>query len=327
MNDRISEIIGVLREKDSFLVLGHIGCDGDSIGSSLALTLYLKEQAGKKAFMPSPVNWPGRYSFLEKHRNGTGETPKIPVESIVMLDSSSPDRVDWGSLNPLDYKDTKKIIIDHHDEGIPFGDINWIDTNSAAVGEMVFEILSAMNAEITPAIAESLYLAIVMDTGRFAFSNTTARSLEICSQLVRTGNVSPSIIANHVYFNYSEEYLRNIGIALYNSRTYRDGKIVLLTLDKASVRSFSTTFDETEGIVDLAMSMHGVRLSALFKEVDKNNIRISMRSKGIVDVGALATELGGGGHRNAAGCTLKMPLSLAREVILDRFEAFLMSKA
>ncbi len=318
-----NDIIEAIHRLDSFLIMGHVDPDGDSLGSSLALALYLLEQAGKRAYMPAPVNWPGRYGFLEKHRDGTGEMPKEKVDAVIILDCSSADRVDWGQLDPRDYEESLFIVIDHHEEGKAFGDINWIDPESAAVGEMVFDILDALDAEITTPIAESLYMAIVTDTGRFTHSNTTARSMQICAELIERGNICPSKLTGEVYYSFSEEYLRNIGIALYNSRIYMDARIVFLTLDRASVRSFSTTFDETEGIVDLAMSVKGVELASLFKEIGQNMIRVSLRSRGKIDVGALAKELGGGGHRNAAGCTLKMPLSLAREVILDKFEDLL----
>lgn len=325
MKISIDEIIGAIESGQSFLILGHSDPDGDSLGSAIALGLFLRYQAGKMVCMAKPQYWPGRYEFLERHCNGHEEIDADSVDYVVILDCSSLDRVDWGDYDPKDFEVIPKIVIDHHEEGIPFGDINWIDKKSAAVGEMIYEILLQLSAEITPAIAECLYLAILTDTGRFTYSNTTAKSLSISSELIQAGELDPSAIARHVYFNYSEEYLRNIGIALYNSRTYKNAKIVLLTLDKASVRSFSTTFDETEGIVDLAMSVRGVQLAALFKEIGKDVNRVSMRSRGLVDVGSIAKELGGGGHFNASGCTLKMPLSLAREVILDKFETCLAS--
>ena len=319
MNQR-NEIIQALREGSNFLVLGHLDPDGDSLGSMLSLTLYLRDQAGKGIFMPAPKAWPGRYRFLEKHRDGSGMPGPEDLDAVIILDCSAPKRVDWGGLDPADYSGIPRIVIDHHREGKPFGDINWIESGAAAAGEMVYDILEELEAEVTPGIAESIYCAIVTDTGRFTFSNTTSRSLKICADLVSRGKIDPSEITTRVYFNFSEEYLRNIGIALYNSRTYDKAKIVLLTLDRASVKSFSTTFDDTEGIVDLAMSVRGVEAAALFKELRRDNIRVSLRSRGNVDVGDLAAELGGGGHHNAAGCTLEMPLSLAREVILDRFE-------
>jgi len=322
MNQK-SEIIDVINSGNTFVILGHVNPDGDSLGSMLGLSLYLREQAHKIVYVPAPIEWPTRYIYLEKHRNGDSNPPIDKVDAIIILDCSATNRADWGNLNPAEMKDVPQIVIDHHDEGAYFGDYNWIDTKSAAVGEMIFELLTDLGAEITPQIAEALYSAIMTDTGRFTFSCTTARSLAICSELVSRGGIKPSLITANIYSSFSEEYLRNIGIALYNSRIYNDSRIVLLTLDKASVRSFSTTFNDTEGIVDLAMSVRGVELAALFKEISRNVIRISLRSRGRIDVGAIAVELGGGGHHNAAGCTLTMPLSLSREVILDKFETAL----
>jgi phosphoesterase RecJ-like protein len=314
--DKIIEALGVGR---SFIVLGHVDPDGDCLGSMLALSTYLSEQAGKRVFVPAPRFWPARYGFLEKYRNGNGKPIETDVDTVVILDCSTDDRVDWGDLDQTDFNDKTHIVLDHHREGLPFGELNWIDPDAASVGELVYEILKAFDAKITPAIAESLYCAIVTDTGRFTFNNTGENSLRVCAELVAKGGINPSEITKKLYANISEEYLRNIGIALYNSRTYEDARIVLLTLDKASVKSFSTTFDETEGIVDLAMSVRGAEVAALFKEIERNMIHVSLRSRGAIDVGAIAASLGGGGHRNAAGCTLGMPLSLAREIVLDRF--------
>jgi len=289
----------------------------------LALALYLKKEAGKRVFLPAPVEWPGRYRFLEKHRDGTGTPPTGDIDALIILDCSTPDRIDWGTLTPDDFDSIPRIVIDHHVEGFPFGDLNWINAGASAVGEMVYEMLTLLGAEITPPIAEALYSAIITDTGRFTFANTSARALEICSNLIRRGGIEPSVIAKQLYFNFSEEYFRNIGIALYNSRTYCDAKIVFLTLDNASVRSFSTSFEDTEGIVDLALNLRGVELAALFKEIDENVTNVSLRSRGNIDITPVAAEFGGGGHRNAAGCTLNMPLSLAQNTLLERLEKLL----
>ena len=320
MSDGIEKVIDALESGKNFLILGHKDPDGDSLGSVLALSNFLRDQAGKYAFMPAPVDWPGRYRYLEKHKNGAGLPLPDDIDTVVILDCSAQKRVDWGTLDPDSFSAVKKVVIDHHEEGEPFGDVNWIDPKAAAAGEMVFDVLSILGAHFTEGIAESLYSAILTDTGRFTFSNTTSRTFDICARLVEEGGINPSAIAERIYSNLSEEYLRNMGIALYNTRAYLGSKILLLTLDKASVRSFSTTFNDTEGIIDLAMRVRGVEVAALFKEFKRNVIRVSLRSRGKVDVGSLAAELGGGGHHNAAGCTIDMPLSLAREVILNRFE-------
>jgi phosphoesterase RecJ-like protein len=323
MNSGIEKVIGAIESGKNFLVLGHKDPDGDSLGSMLALSNFLRQQAGKFTYIPAPENWPAKYLFLEKHKNGAGLPAPEDIDTIVILDCSTDDRIDWGSLDRHLFDNAKKVVIDHHKEGEPFGNINWIDPEAAAAGEMVFDILDSLGAHFTTDISESLYSAILTDTGRFSFSNTTSRSLDICARLVKEGELDPANISARIYFNFSEDYLRNIGIALYNTRVYCDSKILFLTLDKASVRSFSTTFSDTEGIVDLAMGVKGVEVAALFKEIRRNIIRVSLRSRSSIDIGSLASELGGGGHHNAAGCTLEMPLSLAREVILDRFEKLL----
>ncbi len=323
MNSVQDQILSAFDAGERFLVLGHKDPDGDSLGSILAISSYIRNQLAKESFIVAPLQWPSRYSFLERHKNGAGSLPRCNIDTAFILDCSAENRIDWGRLDPADFDGVKKIVIDHHLEGEPFGSINWIDPSASATGEMVYRILEARGASFPNDIAESIYSAILTDTGRFTYSNTTSDCLEICSRLVESGNLDLSDITSQLYYNYSEEYLRNIGIALYNTRAYNDSRILLLTLDKASVKSFSTTFDDTEGIVDLAMSVRGVEVAALFKELSRDVIRVSLRSRGFVDVGSIAGEFGGGGHHNAAGCTVNMPLSLAREAILKRFELLL----
>jgi len=313
-------VIDAISEGERFVILGHRDPDGDSLGSMLAISAFLREQFRKESFMPGPLDWPEKFFFLEKHLNGAGKPFDGNIDTLLILDCSAENRIDWANVEPNSFPEARRIVIDHHREGEPFGDVNWIDPRASATGEMIFNILEALGAQFTSDIAESIYSAILTDTGRFTYSNTTAKSLEICAKLVQAGNLDLADITSQVYYNFSEEYLRNIGIALYNTRVYRDSKILLLTLDKASVKSFSTTFDDTEGIIDFAMSVRGVEVAALFKEISRNVIRVSLRSRGKFDVGAIAVEMGGGGHHNAAGCTMEMPLSLARDVILRRFE-------
>ncbi len=306
----LGDIVELILERERIAVLSHVDADGDSLGSSVALQRALG-QMGKKAFIPAPLDFPPRYSFLRKYANGWG----APVEPdlLVVLDCSRPHRIDWGGLTRPE--GVPMINIDHHDDNSRFGDLNWVDPGAAAVGQMVYSLLRALGAPIDERTASALYVALMTDTGRFSFGNTTADALSVAAELVRLG-ADPKFLTTEVYFNFSEEYVRNIGIALFNSKSFFGGRVLFLTLDRATTRNFATSMDEAEGIIDFAMAVRCVDVAALFRELAPRRISVSLRSRRGIDISQVARFFGGGGHPNAAGCTIKESLAAAQQAVL-----------
>ncbi len=308
--DKIKQLI---QDSENILVVSHIDSDGDSLGSAIALQLALSA-IGKQVFVPAPTRFPQRYSFLHRYTNGWGNVPQKP-DIIIAVDCSSEERIDWGDF--LSTNGIPLINIDHHDGNHNFGDVNWLDPNAAAAGEMIYELLREIPAPIDENAASALYVAIMTDTGRFSFGNTTSKTLAIAAALVEIG-ADPKYLTTETYFNFSEEYFRNIGIALFNSRSYNNGRILFLTLDRATTQNFLTSPKDSEGIIDFAMAVRNVDVAVLFKEMSRNNIRISMRSRRGIDIDNVAKYFGGGGHPNAAGCSIEGTLATAQEGVLKQ---------
>ena len=317
----MEDVISFLNEYRSFSILIHDNPDGDCIGSAVAMGLILRQYLGKPAFVFGLDGLPHRYEFLSESINSLSGGTQMG-EAVCVLDTSDLERVRWGRFVPDAFGDFPSVNIDHHRSNSLFADINWVDDSASSVGEMIFNIIRTMGFEFTPEISTALYTALLTDTGRFTFTNTTSKSLAIASFLVEHG-ANPFFITEQIYRNFSPNYLRNMGIALFNVHFFIDGRVAYITLDRASVKNFSTSFDETEGIVDLALTVKGIQVAAFFKEFGPNNIRISLRSRNSIDVGALAEEFDGGGHKNAAGLTIKAPLNIAQQALLDRIKRFL----
>ncbi len=312
------DLIDLIERSDSLAILSHKNSDGDSLGSVIALERALTK-IGKHIHIPAPTTFPQRYSFMHKYSNGWGNFPN-KVDAIISVDCSTPDRIDWGEFQrpegiPL-------ANIDHHDGNQNFGDINWVKPSAAAAGVLVYKLIRSLDIPIDKETASALYVAIMTDTGRFSFSNTNPDALRIASELIEFG-AEPKYLTTEVYFNFSEGYMRNIGIALFNSRSFHRGRILFLTLDRATMRSFSTSPDDSEGIIDFAMSVRNVDVAALFKEITSNKIRVSLRSRRGINVAKVAEHFGGGGHPNAAGCTISDNLVMAQTAVLENIRKLL----
>ncbi|MBN1755315.1 bifunctional oligoribonuclease/PAP phosphatase NrnA [bacterium] len=314
MKEILWKIINLIQTTNSFVLASHTDPDGDSIGSLMALGMFLK-QLGKNVYIQMRENVPPKYAFLIKDLTYCSDNVNDP-EVFVVLDTSSIDRIDKVA-NHLNTQEAFILNIDHHGDNLHFGDLNWVDPAYPAVGVMVFQILKEMGAEFTPLIATNLYTAILTDTGGFMFSNTTPEVLEQAAFLTKKG-ATPGWIASQVYLNHSKNYLINVGIALNNLQFYMDDQILFMVMDNRSVLRSSSSFSETEGIVDFTLKVKGVKVGVLFKEVQREHIRISMRSNGFVDVAHICAEFGGGGHHNAAGCTFYDTLENSQQTILQK---------
>ncbi|MCD6418330.1 bifunctional oligoribonuclease/PAP phosphatase NrnA [bacterium] len=315
---KLEQIKKLIDRSENIIVVSHIESDGDSLGSAIALQLALKKM-GKKSFVPAPDKFPNRYRFLEKYAERWGYF-KDTIDLVIAVDCSTGERIDWGNFK-YDGK-IPLVNIDHHDGNTNFGNVNWVDPSAAAAGEMIYELIRSIGVRIDENMASALYVAIMTDTGRFSFGNTTAKTFAIASALVELG-ADPKFLTTETYFKFSEEYFRNIGIALFNSRSYLNGRVLFLTLDRASMHSFSTSHENSEGIIDFAMAVQNVDVAVLFKEISKNKVHASMRSRRGIEISEVAKYFGGGGHPNAAGCTIDGNLAVAQEGVLNRIKLLL----
>lgn len=309
---KIRQIADLIRRHDACLLLTHVNPDGDALGSLLALALGL-ESAGLRAFPVSADPVPDIYRFLPGADRIRDHLPPQPPMLAISVDADGLARV--GRFAAELERVCALVDMDHHATDKAFGDLHWVDPGAAATGEMVYRLLRALPVALTPDIATCLYTAILTDTGRFCYSNTTPRALRIGAQLVRAGADLP-LIYREVYESKSFPASKLLGLALGRLRRADDVRVAFSELTPEDFRAAGADLEETEGIVDHLRAVREAWAAALFVELPEGAIRVSMRSRGAVDVGEVALRFGGGGHLNAAGCTLPGPMPEAQKRLL-----------
>jgi phosphoesterase RecJ-like protein len=206
------------------------------------------------------------------------------------------------------------INIDHHTSGRAFAHVNWIDSNACAVAELVYQLAGAAGIEITPDMATCLYTAVLSDTGSFCYEGTDANTFELAGNLVRQG-ADPVLIAQEVYFSNPAAKILLLGAALANLQ--HDGGLAWLWVTENDMDRTCAAEEDCEGIVNYAIGIRGIEVAVFLRELRDHRVRLSLRSKGRVNVATIAERFGGGGHENASGCTLDGPLPVATERILQ----------
>jgi len=298
-----------VRARRRFVVTSHARPDGDAIGSSLALAFALRA-LGKAVRVvsrdPAPppfMGLPG-VNDIELVETVTGD-----VDAAIVMECGSLDRTGLQGLDAYHV-----INIDHHLGNTGYGAVNWVDESAAACGELVYELIEALDVRLSLEMATHLYLAILTDTGGFQHSHITARTFEICRAAAAAG-VEPAALARRVFASASTGRLRLIG-AVLNAMVLDDSeRVAVLDYDDALIRAMDCTADDTEGLINLPLSARTVQAVVLFKSVE-GEVRVSLRSKGDVDVRSIAQRYGGGGHLNAAGFTATGALEDVRATVV-----------
>jgi bifunctional oligoribonuclease and PAP phosphatase NrnA len=206
------------------------------------------------------------------------------------------------------------INIDHHTSGRAFANVNWIDSNACAVAEMVYQLAGAAGIDITADMATCLYTAVLSDTGSFCYEGTDAHTFELARNLVGYG-ANPVVIAQDVYFSNPAAKMHLLGAALAN--LHHDGQLAWLWVSEEDMDDAHAAEEDCEGIVNYAIGIAGIEVAVFLRELSDGRARLSLRSKGRVNVATIAERFGGGGHENASGCTLDDPLPVATERILN----------
>ena len=295
----LSQVVELIEQKHRFMITSHIRPDGDGLGSGLALYWMLRS-LGKEPTVVLRDRVPPAYDVLP----GADLVIVQPdvyedYDAAFIIECSDVDRPGLPSLH-----NQFVVNIDHHSTTMPFGDINWIDSTAAAVGEMIYNLSKALGVEVTKEIAECIYTALLTDTGSFHFSNTTERTLKIASELVRRG-VEPARISQALFYSYPFSKVRLLGLVLSTIERDETGRIAWVTMDRETMYEADASEEDSDGIVNHALSVGEVEAVAFFKELEPGVYRISLRSKGRNNVAKVAELFGGGGHRNAAGCRVE----------------------
>ncbi len=305
------ELVDLLsRPKGSVLVLGTVQPDGDLLGSQIGLGLALGN-AGTPVTLAGPHPVPDIFRFLPgADLVQQWETAPAPFDLVILADCPDPSRTN-GLLEGARGAGTRVVNIDHHPDNKRYGDVNWIEPEASATGEMVYDLLQAAGLKVTPEIATNLFTSLHTDTGSFRYSNTTPRTLRIAADLVAQG-ARPALVAGALYERRKPDDLRRLGSLLSRVEVSPDGQVAWLALPHGGAPE---SFLEAEDLVTYPRSIGSVKVAVLLREVGPGRVKVSLRAKGEVNVGKLAAAFGGGGHANAAGCTIAGSLSDARDAL------------
>ncbi len=300
------------------LISGHIGPDGDSLGSQLGLYRFLHKQ-GIDCRVINQGMIPEKYLFMPDIEVVIDiddfKEHQLSFSCAVTMECSNLDRI--GKVADLVKANCKVVNIDHHKDNSSFGDINLLDFEASAAGEMVYDLIVSSGDAISAEIATNLYVAILTDTGRFHYSSTTAKCLRIASELVEAG-ANPELITENIYYTKKPEQLRLAGLLLSGMEYMLDNRLCLMTLTPEIFSATGTNSSDTEGMINYTMQAGVVEVGVLFSEISDKMTKVSFRSRQKIDVGALANRFGGGGHHSASGCVIESGLEEARKLILDQ---------
>lgn len=303
------EAITFIQEEDDFLLTSHVNSDGDAIGACLAMTRML-DGLDKKATVVLQDVPEEPYEFLD------GFSTITPVDSIpvavapcaVVLDCPGLDRI--GRVQDCLDGQTRILNIDHHGGNAHFGAVNLVSEDVCSTSELLYHLAIAMGVPIDPALAEQLYTGILFDTGGFRYSLTTPTSMEAAADLVRCG-ARLDFVADRIYNNNSLASIKLIGRAIDSLELSTGGRVAFLYLSADDMRR-----GDPEAAVNYGLRIKGVEVSLLLKEEVPQRYRVSLRSRERIDVRAVATRFGGGGHTRAAGCSIEGTVESAKAALL-----------
>ena len=310
----LRQIVDAIRARRRFVISSHSRPDGDSIGSQLAMALALRT-LGKDVHIINKDRAPGPILQFP----GVAE---IEIADAVSGDYDAAIIMECGDLQRTGVAGLDRffvINIDHHPGNSTYGQLNWFDSTAAACGEMVFDLIAALGVPLDAAIGTHIYLAILTDTGSFHYSSISPRTFEICARALEAG-VDPVRVARNVYDSNNMGRLKLFGAVLSAMQLDPTGRVAIVYLDHEMAREAGGTYEDTEGLINLPLTVKEIEAVVFFKQNEGDQYRVSMRSKGEIDVGAIAKEFDGGGHKNAAGCTVTGPIDSLQKLFVERID-------
>lgn len=327
MQNEFDQFRQIVERCTKFVITTHVNPDPDAIGSEVALARYLSRQ-GKIVAVLNHSATPAYCAFLDPQNIITQFDPLqhanmiLDADAVIVVDANQPDRIQ--SLKPYVLSSTAtKVCIDHHLERVPFADLYLVDEDSAATGEILYNLFSALGPEnITQDIATPLYVAIMTDTGSFRFPKTDAPLHRIIADLLDRG-ADPVRSYNHVYEQGTANRVQLLGLALATLRTAHDGRVAHMTVTRDMFSRTGTNEEDTDNFINYTLAIAGVQVGLMFTELSEG-IKVSFRSRGEIAINKLAQEFGGNGHKNAAGARIAAgTIETALPRVLDRVSVYL----
>ncbi len=307
------QVLIEIEQRARFVPTSHARPDGDAVGSSLACCEILRRM-GKQAEVILHDGVPRVYQQLP-FADGVIHADRVngSYDAAILLECDSIQRTRLEGLE-------KRFLIniDHHKSGRAFANVNWIDPQAVATAEMVYRLAREAGVKISPEIATCLYTAVLTDTGAFMYEGTNQHTFELARELVLAG-ADPARSARHIYFGHSTAKMRLLGLAL--SALQREGPLAWIWATQEHMERTGAKEEDCEGLVNYALAIGDVEVAVFFRELPDRRFRVSLRSKGGLDVAHIAEEFGGGGHACASGCSVDGPLHAAVESVLGKIRA------
>ena len=308
-----------IKQAKSILIISHVNPDGDTLGSMCGLYCVIEENFKKKCDMMVLSKIPAVYEFLpniDKAKNIENFDKSRVYDLVITVDVASLDRICDGKI--LFEKALKTINIDHHQTTANYADINIIDPGASSAGEILYGIMKELGWKINSDTAINLYTAILTDTGSFRFDNTTPLTFEIAAELVRSG-AHPTKIYRNVYESDSKEIVLFQAHCISKAKFLEDDKIAYTIVYKKDMEKFNAGDDAMEGMTEKLRAIVTTRIAFVVKEMKSGGSKVSMRSK-FADAAQICAVFGGGGHKFAAGCTIKAAPEQAAKMILEEIK-------
>ena len=319
---KYQHLINLIEKHDNFLLTAHVNPDGDSIGSLLGLQ-YLLEPYAQKIDIVLADPAPQYLRFL----NGVNdiylvndlpdEIKEKDYDLYFILDCSALDRI--GQVKDFFVPEVRKINIDHHSDNSNYGAYNYVDATVSATGELIYNLAVELGSNFQFDFGMAIATAIITDTGNFRYSNTSPETHRIIADMLELGVDTQEIIKN-VYETESYSSMKLKGKVLTNLEVTANGQVAWTVVDEPMLAKLGAAWEDTEGLVNYPRSLKGVEVGVLFKGVEPEKTRVSLRSNNYFPVNEFAHQFGGGGHPRAAGCTIQAPLAEAKDTLLEKLQ-------
>jgi len=309
----LNQIAADINASENIAILPHVSADGDALGSSFALALALSG-IGKRVSVLLEEDIPYIYSFLPG-----SSLAEVYIEMTRHYDTVM--AIDCGDMSRLGSRkevfDCAKMTdnIDHHPTNTAFAIHNYLDTASSATGEIIFRLLEILGQKAGIDIATCLYVAIATDTGCFRYSNTTPLTHMIAAELIKLG-VNVADVSQKVFETTSYEKVKLTAEAIHTLELFEDGKIAVMAMSNELIKKTGAREEDCDGIINTARNIRGVEVAAMLRQGDQGDIKVNLRSNYLVDVSAIASKYSGGGHKKAAGYTIKGTLEKVKKNLL-----------
>ena len=316
IKSNMKQVADHIIKSENVYIISHLQPDGDNLGSCLSLALALKK-IKKEVFILKVDETPSDFLFLPGIDMIKDYEDGEVIDLLIAVDSSDSDRL--GRNKELINTAKTVINIDHHISNTNFGDINIVDSNSSATGELIYKLITEMKIDIDKDIATCIYTAISTDTGSFMYDNTTSETHEMASNLIKLGADKESININ-IYQNRSLSRTQLFIKSLGSLNMYFNNQVAIIKVTQEMLKETNTTMEDTEGIISFVRDIGPVEVAVLLKETNDEETKVSMRSKRFVNVANLTSIFNGGGHKKAAGCTIKKSISEVDKLLLNEIE-------